>query len=308
MRSTSPTSRLQLAHAAAPWFAVWDDHEVENDYAGVTPGHDGNEAAFPARRAAAYQAWYEHLPVPPSMAPRDNTMRIYWRAQLGRLATLHLLDQRQYRSPEACPHPPQYGGQRVFDECTERLDPTRTMLGAAQEQWLADGLRRQPAAWTLLAQGTPFAQVNEAMGDKPEYWTDSWTGYPAARQRLVDSLRQSRAANPVILGGDIHAFVVGSINAVPERFDTPLVAAEFVTTSISSDAVAQPVLDRWLAANPNLQKLDGRRRGYLSLTLSEKQLRTDLITIDDSTRADSGRGIAGSYVVESGSPAILPAS
>ncbi len=299
---------LQAAHAAAPWFAVWDDHEVENDYAGITPGHDGNEAEFPARRAAAYQAWYEHLPVPPSMAPRDGTMRIYWRAQLGRLATLHLLDQRQYRSPEACPHPPQNGGQRVLDECTERLDARRTMLGPTQEQWLADGLRQQHSAWTLLAQGTPFAQVNEALGDKPEYWTDSWTGYPAARQRLVDSLRHARAPNPVILGGDIHAFLVGSINAVPERFDTPLVAAEFVTTSISSDAVAQSVLDKWLAGNPNLQKLDGTRRGYLALTLSERQLRTDLVAIDDSRRVDSGRGIAASYVVESGSPAILPSS
>ncbi len=187
---------LQAAHAAAPWFAIWDDHEVANDYAGTTPGRQEDPAIFMARRAAAYQAWYEHLPVPPVMAPRGGTMRIYWRAQLGRLATLHLLDQRQYRSPEACPKPPQLGGLRVQDDCAERLDPTRTMLGTEQEHWLADGLQKFPATWTLLAQGTPFGQMNEGAADKPEYWTDAWTGYPAARQRLLDSLQQTHSVKP----------------------------------------------------------------------------------------------------------------
>lgn len=298
---------LQAAHMAAPWFAIWDDHEVANDYAGLTSGRQEDPAAFLARRTAAYQAWYEHLPAPPSMAPRDGTMRIYWRAQLGRLATLHLLDQRQYRSPEACPRPPQLGGLRVPEDCTERLDPARTMLGAEQEQWLADGLRRQPAAWTLLAQGTPFGHMNEGTAGKPEYWTDSWTGYPAARQRLLDSLQATRSANPVVLGGDIHAFVVGGINAVPERLDTPLVASEFVTTSISSDAVAQATLEKWAAVNPHLRKLDGTHRGYLSFTLSAQRLRTELVTVDDASRPDAARGVAAAYVVEAGNPAILSA-
>jgi alkaline phosphatase D len=298
---------LQAAHAAAPWFATWDDHEVANDYAGTTPGRVEDPAAFLARRAAAYQAWYEHLPVPPAMAPRDGSARIYWRARLGRLATLHMLDQRQYRSPEACPKPPQLGGLRVGADCADLLDPARTMLGAAQEQWLADGLQQQPGAWTLLAQGTPFAHVDEAMAGQPEYWTDSWTGYPAARQRLLDSVQRARAANPVVLSGDFHCFMVSSINAVPERLDSPLVASEFVGTSISSDSLGQDVLDRWRANNPHLQRLDGTRRGYLRLTLSAKQLRADLITVDDASRPDSGRSVAGAYVVEAGNPAILPA-
>jgi alkaline phosphatase D len=298
---------LQAAHAAAPWFATWDDHEVANDYAGTTPGRVEDPAAFLARRAAAYQAWYEHLPVPPAMAPRDGAARIFWRAPLGRLATLHMLDQRQYRSPEACPKPPQLGGLRVSGSCAERIDPTRTMLGAEQEKWLADGLRQQPGAWTLLAQGTPFAEVDEAMAEEPEHWNDSWTGYPAARQRLLDAVQSARAANPVVLGGDFHCFMVSGINAVPERFDTPLVASEFVGTSISSDALAQNILDRWRDRNPHLQRLDGTRRGYLSITLSARQMRTDLVAIDDAARPDSGRHIAGSYVVEAGNPAIQPA-
>lgn len=259
---------LQAAHRAAPWCLTWDDHEIANNYAGVTPGRQEDPIAFLARRAAAHQAWYEHTPAPASMAPRDGVSRIYWRAPLGKLATLHMLDQRQYRSPAACPRLPQLSGQRVDASCAERLEPARTILGAEQEQWLDDGLQKQPGAWTLLAQGTPFNETNEGTAEKPEYWNDSWDGYPAARQRVLQSMQRARSTNPVVFGGDIHAFMIGGVNAVPAQLDTPLVAAEFTTTSISSDAIAQPTLDGWRALNPQLAKLDGTRRGYLSFTLS----------------------------------------
>jgi alkaline phosphatase D len=300
---------LQAAHAAAPWYFTWDDHEVANDYAGVTPGRAEDPAAFQARRAAAYQAWYEHLPVSayPSMGIVDGKMGIHMKQELGQLVTLHMLDQRQYRSPEACPRPPQLGGLRVGDECAELREPARTMLGTDQELWLASQLKVLRTGWSLFGQGTPFGHMREGTVEKPEYWTDAWTGYPAARQRLLDSLQQARPANHVILSGDIHAFLVRGINAVPERFDTPLVASEFVTTSISSDPVAAATLERWRSLNPQLQRLDGSRRGYLSLTLSPKQLRTDLVTVDDASRPDAARSVSASYVVEAGNPAIHPA-
>jgi alkaline phosphatase D len=298
---------LQAAHGVAPWFAVWDDHEVVNDYAGTTPGRQEDPDAFLVRRAAAYQAWYEHLPVPPAMAPRSGVMNIQARARLGRLAMLHLLDQRQYRSAEACPRPPQLGGQRVGDDCAERVDAARTMLGMQQERWLEEGLRQNGAPWTLLAQGTPFTHINQGTVEKPEYAADAWTGYPAARQRLIDSLQRTRTANPVILGGDIHAFLVGGVNAVPERPDSALVASEFVTTSISSNPLPQATLDKWLANGPNLRKVDGTHRGYVALTLSPKQLRVDLVQVEDVARPDSPSRIESSWVVEAGSPAIQPA-
>jgi len=119
-------------------------------------------------------------------------------------------------------------------------------------------------------------------------------------------LLSARAANPVVLGGDIHAFVVGGVNSIPERFDTPLVAAEFITTSISSNSIRQATLDQWLAQNPNLQHLDGSRRRYLALTLTEERLRADLVTVDDASRPDSPSRIGSSWVVEAGNPAILP--
>lgn len=297
---------LQLAHAAAPWFLTWDDHEVANDYSGDTPGRVEDPQLFLARRAAAYQAWYEHVPAPPSMAPRDGRLRIHSRAALGQLATLHMLDQRQYRSPQSCPRPPQLAGLRVGDECSERLDPARTMLGAEQERWLDEGLKSQPAQWTLLAQGTPFTHMNQGLDGRAEYWSDGWTGYPAARTRLLQSLAESDSGNPVILSGDIHAFGVCGVHAVPERPDSPLVAAEFCTSSVSSDPIAQATLDRWRAANPNVQLLDGTRRGFVLLTLSSKQLRAELVAVVDARQPVATRIVARSYVIEAGNPRILP--
>jgi hypothetical protein len=91
---------------------------------------------------------------------------------------------------------------------------------------------------------------------------------------------------------------------VPERLDTPLVAAEFGVTSITTDAIAQETLDRWRAANPNVHRLDGTRRGYLSLTLSDRQLRAELIAVDDPNRPDSPARASASYVLEAGDPRI----
>ncbi|MET0280224.1 MAG: alkaline phosphatase D family protein [Steroidobacteraceae bacterium] len=295
---------LQAAHAAAPWLVMWDDHEVQNDYAGVHPGQQEDPATFLAMRAAAYQSWFEHMPVPATMAPVNGAMPVFARHHIGRLATLHVLDQRQYRSAEACGRPPTMGGNQVGDDCAERLEPARTMLGAVQEQWLARGLRGSAARWTLLGQGTPFSYTDQKAGAEHSYWTDSWSGYPAARQRFVDLLQQARCPNPVILSGDIHAYIMANINAVPERPETPVVACELAGTSISSDSLAQPILDVWKAENPCVQLFEGRSRGYLSLTLSERQLQVDLVTVADSTRADSPRGSGGSFVVEAGIPGV----
>ncbi len=297
---------LQAAHMSAPWLTIWDDHEVQNDYSGVQPGLLEDPDAFLARRAAAYQAWYEHLPVPPSMSPAQGAMRIYDRYRIGRLATVHMLDGRQYRSPEACPQPPKLGGNQVGNECTERVLPERTMLGADQEQWLAQGLIAAPARWTLFGQGTPLAYTDQKPGEGETYWTDAWAGYPAARQRFVDMLRQGRASNPVILSGDIHAFMANAVNAQPDRADTPVVAAEFVTSSISSDALAQSIFDGWRSANPNVQLFDGTRRGYLSITLGNKRLHAEMVGVDDITRADSACRVNYSCIMEAGSPRILP--
>ncbi len=90
---------LQAAHAAFPWIVTWDDHEVENNYAGgIDKGDPRNKAAL-AERAAGYQAFYEHMPVRPPR-PQGPDLKLYRSVSYGGLATFYVLDTRQYRSPE----------------------------------------------------------------------------------------------------------------------------------------------------------------------------------------------------------------
>ncbi|HEX3142189.1 MAG TPA: alkaline phosphatase D family protein, partial [Rhizobacter sp.] len=103
---------LQAAHAIAPWITVWDDHEVENDYAAGTP--QTPDLFFARRRAAATQAYWEHMPFPKLMRPRGSDMRIYDRYDWGTLARIHALDDRQYRDVQACPPPGRQGSNTVL--------------------------------------------------------------------------------------------------------------------------------------------------------------------------------------------------
>jgi alkaline phosphatase D len=295
---------LQAAHAASSWLCTWDDHEVANDYAGINTGRDESPSVFLARRTAAYQAYFEHLPLPPSAAPTGSEMPIFTRRSVGDLASIHMLDQRQYRSPEACGQPGRAGDNRVDESCTERLLPDRSMLGFKQEAWLTDGLVNHKAPWTLIAQGTLLSHLDEKSGAGSVYGTDAWNGYPAARQRLLQSLQQTRTTNPVILSGDLHAFMVGGVNQTPDQLESPLLASEFVASSISSDSRPQAQLDQWRAENPNVLLAAGEHRGYLWLHLRRDRLQVDLMAIDNPIDPDSGKHLLESFVVEAGSPHI----
>ena len=202
---------LQAAHAACPWAVTWDDHEVENDYAddvaeGLTPKPD-----FLQLRAAAYQAFYEHMPLRAAQRPRGPALPMHRALAFGDMATVILLDDRQYRSPHACPKPNRGGSNVVGDECRERVDPARTMLGAAQERWLADTLGRSRARWTIVAQQTLVAQLDENEGQGRRFWTEPWDGYPAARQRMIDAIADSRAASTILVGGDMHTLAAYAV-------------------------------------------------------------------------------------------------
>ena len=153
---------LQAAHAAHPWILTWDDHEVTNDYADDRDPAYTDPARFLRRRAAAYQAYFEHMPL--ALPPQGAAMRIHDRFAWGRLAELWTLDARQYRSHHACPDPRDDAGRMVAG-CAELADPARTMFGAEQERWLGQGLASSTRRWKLLGQST---QMCAAGIDTPE--------------------------------------------------------------------------------------------------------------------------------------------
>jgi len=290
---------LQAAHAACPWLLVWDDHDVANDYAGDISEYDDDPELFRARRAGAYRAYYEHMPLPRQAVPFGPDMRLYAERATGNLASFFLLDQRQYRSPEACPLPGRRGGHRV-SHCPEIDDPTRTMLGSRQELWLQGRLAASRSRWNVLAEGTVMSYIDEEPRPGKTFWTDAWNGYPVARDRLMALLADEKVSNPVVLSGDIHAYVVSGLHLKAGELDSPVVACEFTATSISSHGPAQSILDGWQRMNPNLLLINGEHRGYLRLDLTRDRLQTDLVILDTEKKPNSPRRTLASFVVEVG--------
>ena len=299
---------LQTAHAGCPWLVTWDDHEVENDYASERSENLDPPEWFLARRAGAYKAWYEHMPVPREMAPVGPDARIYTRIPYGTLADFHVLDARQFRSLQACPRPGR-GGSNTVDvaECDGLAEPARSMLGAAQERWLADGLAASRAHWTLLVQQTPMAQFDQKPGPGRFAWTDGWDGYPTARRRLLEHIRARGLNNVVVLGGDVHSFNVSDLKADFDDPRSPVVAAEFVCTSITSQAWPHERLVPLLADNPHIKLADGRRRGYLMVEAARDAMRVELRAVDHVRTRDAGVATLASFHVQDGQPGAVRA-
>lgn len=298
---------LQAAHAAAPWLLVWDDHEVANDYAKLQ-GQE-LEPDFRAQRAAAYRAYWEHLPFPKSARPLDADMRITGRLDWGRLARIHLIDDRQYRDVQVCPKPGRGGSNTVaLKDCPALLDARRTLLGAEQERWLADGWDRT-RPWNLLAQQTLMARFSwtDPANGAGTYWTDGWDGYPAARQRLLDGVAQRQLGGVVVLGGDVHSHYVADLKADYDDPASPVVASEFCGSSISSLGMAQARVDAARAFNPHIRYGRSDQRGYMRFALDAQQLQAQIRVVDNALDPASGIRTAARFVVDAGRPGAQPA-
>ena len=295
---------LQSAHAACPWIVTWDDHEVDNDYADDRPEDGMERAAFLERRAAAYRAYYEHMPLPARMRPKGPDMRIHSHLDWGQLARFHILDMRQYRSWQACPRKGRRGGSNTIDiEHCERLPrPGRSMLGRAQERWLEQTLGESSARWNLLAQTTPMAQFDTKPGPGRRAWTDGWDGYPAARRRLLETIVSKKTNNPVVLGGDVHSFNVNQLKLDFDDPESPVVASEFVGTSLTSQAWSQERLNQYLPDNPHMLLVDSRYRGYARAEVTPQRMTVDLRAMQSVATRDAPCSTLASYVVENGKP------
>lgn len=290
---------LQAAHAACPWLVIWDDHEVDDDYAGPY-GRDGEAVDnFLLRRAAAYQAYWEHMPLRLSARPQGARMDLYRRSVFGDLLSFHLLDMRQHRDAQACASG-QRGGQ-VVAPCAELRDPSRSMLGSRQEAWLLQGLGPSPVRWNLIAQTTLMASLDLGSGAQSRVWTDGWSGYPAARERILRHLAARRPANPVVLGGDIHAFCAAELT--PAGAGQP-VATEFVGSSITTPGASQDVIDGLKTAHPHLQFFDGRHRGYVLCELNAERLDVAFRAVDDVRNPEASVSTLAQFTVESGAARI----
>lgn len=295
---------LQEAHAACPWMVTWDDHEVQNDYAGATSEQDDPPEWFAARRAAAYRAYYEHMPLPHRAVPFGDQMRLFTQRSFGQLASITMLDSRQYRSPLACTARARRNSRTA--NCEELFDIKRSKLGELQENWLGAQMLASRARWNLFPQGTIMAYVDEQPGPGEAFWNDSWNGYPAARLRFLEMLAQTRLANPVVLSGDIHAFLVSNLHRVPADPGSPGLATEFVTTSITSQGANQLKVDATRANNPAVLLANAERRGYVLLDIRPERLQADLIAMNSVTDRAAGRFVQASFVVENGKPGALP--
>ena len=295
---------LQAAHAACPWIVTWDDHEVDNDYADDRPEDGMERQAFLARRTAAYRAYYEHMPLPSRMQPNGGEMRIYTTLDWGALARFYTLDDRQYRSWHACPRPGRRGGSNTVDieQCGRLSSPGRTMLGRTQERWLDGAFANSRAAWNVLAQQTPMAQFDQKPGPGRRAWTDGWDGYPAARQRLLESLVLRKTRNPVVLGGDVHCFNVNQLKLDFDDPKSPVVASELVGTSITSQAWPQERLEPLLPDNPHMLLVDSRYRGYVRMEVTPQRCIADLRAMQSVQTRDAACSTLATFVVEDGRP------
>jgi len=289
---------LQGAHQHFPWIVTWDDHEVDNNYAGLV-GENGmeSEEQMRNRRSAAYQAWWENQPVRVPRARSWSDLTIQRELSWGSLAQFWVLDTRQYRSDQAC------GDGAKAVPCGNWSDPTRTMLGARQEAWLSRGLAGNTARWQVLAQQVMMAPFDSTAGPTAQVSMDQWSGYPIARDRLLDRIGRTAPNRTVILTGDIHSNWVNEVRSSFSRPDAPVVAAEFVGTSISSGGDgadrSNAVNDRTLPENPHL-KWQNSRRGYFTCQVSPTEWRTTYKTLPFVTRPDAPIGIASEWRVERG--------
>jgi alkaline phosphatase D len=282
---------LHRARAVAPWLVTFDDHDVENDYAGLISEYATLD--FPAIRAAAYQAWFENHPVGWGCQPQAGAVAMRRRVRWGELAQLHLLDTRQFRSDQVC--------GRVGD-CPDRLDPSRSILGAAQTGWLAKGLATSPHRWDLLAQQVFFSRRLVESGGTSGYMSDAWDGYAHDQAEVVGMLGPSASGpgprNPIVLTGDTHAAWLSRVKADWGDPGSATVATEIGCTSITSagDGYDGDGTHPFMVDNPHLEFYNALR-GFSLLTLDPTRLAVDYRVVDRVRVPDAPAWTRARFVV-----------
>ncbi|GAB2955562.1 alkaline phosphatase D family protein [Nonomuraea fastidiosa] len=292
----------QMAHAIAPWVVVWDDHDIENAWAGDVP--EQPDPPFLERRAAAFQAYYENMPLRRAQKPDGAYLHLYRSIRWGAVANLHLLDTRQYRDLYACTGK----SGTVGPDCMERFEPNRTILGSEQESWLDKELKDSAATWDLLGQQVFFMEMDWTNGEGKGYSNEGWDGYVASRNRLTAAI-DTYKRNAVVLTGDVHSHWAGEVKRDYQDPESKSVAVELVTTSVTS---AGDGLDEYpdttvlLQENPHVKFFNGRR-GYVRTRITESEMKVDFRSLARVTEPYAPAYTSGSFVIEPGDPTLNPA-
>ncbi|PHY20495.1 alkaline phosphatase [Caulobacter sp. BP25] len=293
---------LQDAHAAAPWFAVWDDHEVENNWVGDHDPNGVDPKVFLLRRQAAAQAYYENMPLRAASFPSGPSIRIHRRAAFGGLMDLNLLDTRQFRSDQPC-------GDRYGVTCPGVDDAAAQVLGAEQEKWLYNSLGASKATWNVLAQQVMLMDLDRVSGPEVGYNLDSWGGYRTPRARLLNEIRNRKVRNVVVLTGDEHQNYAGEVYLDGAKPEGPPIAAEFVVTSISSggDGIDQRADMAAIQKASPMLKFNNAQRGYAICDVTPKAFVTEFKVLDAITRRDGKLSTRAKWAAEAGKPGITQA-
>lgn len=293
---------LQAAHARAPWLVIWDDHEVDNNYAALNGENNmESEDQMRLRRAAAYQGWWEHQPVRvprvKSWADLNITRSVNW----GAMARFWMLDTRQYRDDQACND----GTQKA--PCGNWNDPSRTLMGAAQEKWLLDGVGSSKAHWQVIANQVMVAPYDAAAGSDYSVSMDQWSGYPVARDRLLNGLASRASNRTVVLTGDIHSNWVNEVHSDFSRPGRPVIGAEFVATSITSGGDGTPTLNAatqtLLGESPHI-RWHNRQRGYVRCNVTADGWKADYRVVPFVSRPGAPIETASQWQLTHGKPGI----
>lgn len=290
---------LQAAHQSCPWFVIWDDHEVENNYAGTTPQDPADAEGFAARRQAAYQAWWEHQPVRLDPPAATGEYRIYRAVQWGDLIGMAVLDTRQYRTDQAC-------GDITFSldpPCAETFDDDRTLTGTEQEQWLFETIGDQGTVWNVIGQQVVMADIS-LNGAILNY--DQWDGYPKNRERILQHLADNAVPNAIVLSGDIHLAGVAVLRAgaATGGADGIAVAVEFVDTSISSGGLVPPETADLVKSFAEIVDVELAHRGYTMHTVTPSTWTATYRIVEDALVAESTVSTYGTFIVDAGAAAV----
>jgi alkaline phosphatase D len=154
----------------------------------------------------------------------------------------------------------------------------------------------------VIAQQLLMAELELQPGPGLAYGSDGWDGYVADRARILGFLQARRPSNPVVLGGDMHSFWVNDLKLNNHQPGAPVLASEFVGTSISSAGPLYELYRSYLADNPHVQFFESRWRGYLRCVADYQHWRTDLRVVETVERPGAPVRTLASFVVEDGRP------